>query len=251
MLKKMTVYVTSVMLFCLIFYQWVFAAENLLQNPSFEDTNNNMPVGWYTWVWDYKPDIVDFRVEQEGSRSGQYYVTIENKEARDSRFLQEVAVKPNTSYKFSGWIKTENVGKDVLGANLSLEGNVTRSKDVRGTVDEWQYTELYIRIGEGVDTIKLSLGLGGYGNLNVGKASFDDVAFEEVDSIPEGVNYALIENPDAVSESKDDESKSEPGNTEGKYTTVWLVVSCVVLATIFFYYYSSGKLKLKDNKDDE
>ena len=33
------------------------------------------------------------------------------------------------------------------------------------------------------------------------------------------------------------------GNTE-EYTT-WLVVSCVVLATIFFYYYSSGKLKLK------
>jgi len=74
-----------------------------------------------------------------------------------------VTVSPNSYYKLSGWIKTENVGNDVLGANLSLEGVTTYSKDIRGTVDEWQYTELYIKTGENVETIKVSLGLGGYG----------------------------------------------------------------------------------------
>jgi len=53
-------------------------------------------------------------VEQEGAQSGQYYVTIENREARDARYLQEVTVSPNSYYKLSGWIKTENVGNDVL-----------------------------------------------------------------------------------------------------------------------------------------
>ncbi|NLP14569.1 MAG: carbohydrate-binding protein [Clostridium sp.] len=243
MLKKMIISIISVALFCVMFYQWAFATENFLQNPSFEDTNNNMPIGWYTWVWDYKPGIVEFFVEQEGSRSGQNYVTIENIEARDSRFFQEVAVNSNSCYKFSGWIKTENVKEDVLGANLSLEGITVRSRDIRGTVDEWQYTELYIKTGEGVNTLKLSLGLGGYGNLNTGKASFDDMVLEEVDSIPEGENFAFIGNSDIVSESSKDEQKSEPENTEGKYTLVWFTTSLVVLVIILFYYYRTGKLK--------
>lgn len=251
MLKKKTISITSVVLFCIVFYQCAFAAENLLQNPSFEDTNNNMPVGWYTWVWDYKPGTVEFFVEQEGSRSGQNYVTIENKEGRDSRYYQEVAVNSNSCYKFSAWIKTQNVSDNVLGANLSLEGITAHSRDVKGTVDEWQYAELYIRTGEGVNTLKLSLGLGGYGNLNIGKASFDDAVLEEVDSIPEGVNFALVENPDAVPKPSDAEQKPDPENTKGKYTWVWLIISLAVLAIILFYYFISGKLKLTKTGDSE
>jgi len=233
----------------MMFYQCAFAAENLIQNPSFEDINDNMPVGWNTWVWDYRPGVVEFGAEQEGSHSGQYYVTINNKKGRDSRYLQEVAVNSNSCYRFSGWIKTEKVGGDTLGANLSLEGFTAYSQDVKGTVDEWQYTELYIKTGEGVNTITLSLGLGGYGNLNTGKASFDDVVLEEVDSIPEGANFVFVGNTDAESEPPEDEKK--PEDTEGKYTWVWLAVSVIVLATIFFYYYKTGKLKSTDNEKDE
>jgi hypothetical protein len=250
MLKKKTISITSVVLFCIVFYQCAFAAENLLKNPSFEDINNNMPVGWYTWVWDYKPGTVEFFVEQEGSRSGQNYVTIENKEGRDSRYYQEVAVNSNSCYKFSAWIKTQNVSDNVLGANLSLEGITAHSRDVKGTVDEWQYAELYIRTGEGVNTLKLSLGLGGYGNLNIGKASFDDAVLEEVDSIPEGVNFALVENPDAVPKPSEEE-QPKPENTEGKYTWFWFIISLAVLTIILFYYFISVKLKLKNTEDTE
>jgi len=85
---------------------------------------------------------------------------------------------------------------------LSLEGVTTYSKDIRGTVDEWQYTELYIKTGENVETIKVSLGLGGYGNLNTGKASFDNVMLEKVDNVPDGARCVIVENPDNTSSDK-------------------------------------------------
>lgn len=249
MLKRMTACILSVILLCTMSYQCVFATENLLQNPSFEDLNNDMPVHWYTWVWDYKPDIVEFTVEQDGSYSGSNYVTIENKEGRDSRFFQTVNVNPNSCYRFSAWVKADNVGKEKLGVNLSLKGVTAHSKDVKGTVDEWKYAELYIETGEGVDTIELSLGLGGYGNLNTGKASFDEAVLEEMDSIPEGVNFAFVENPDVDSELSEEE-QPKPDNTEGKYTWVWPVISLIVLVLIFYYYYRSGKLNKKNNEND-
>jgi len=70
----------SALLFSMLLCQWGFAAENLLKNPSFEEVDNNMPLGWSTWVWNYQNGVVEFKVEQEGAQSGQYYVTIENRE---------------------------------------------------------------------------------------------------------------------------------------------------------------------------
>jgi len=251
MLKKVAVCVASALLFSMLLCQWGFAAENLLKNPSFEEVDNNMPVGWTTWVWNYQNGVVEFKVEQEGAQSGQYYVTIENREARDARYLQEVTVSPNSYYKLSGWIKTENVGNDVLGANLSLEGVTTYSKDIRGTVDEWQYTELYIKTGENVETIKVSLGLGGYGNLNTGKASFDNVMLEKVDNVPDGARCVIVENPDNTSsDSSEDDQKNSTGSTQGKYTWFWPIVSAIALATIQYYYSRPKNVKsTKDSSD--
>ncbi|GAE89767.1 carbohydrate binding domain-containing protein [Acetivibrio straminisolvens] len=243
MLKKITVSITFVLLFCVLINQWAFAAENLLKNASFEEIENNEPVGWSTWVWNKQPGVAEFGVGQEGAHSGQYYVTIENKEERDARYLQEVAVEPKTCYRLSGWIKTENVGEETLGANLSIERYTTYSNDIRGTVDEWQYTELYILTGEDVNTLKVSLGLGGYGRLNTGKASFDDIVLEKLDGIPEGERYLFVGNTDSDSNGSKDEKDKSPENTEGKYTWIWFVISAIVLATILYYYYGAGKLK--------
>jgi len=49
MLKKVAVCVASALLFSMLLCQWGFAAENLLKNPSFEEVDNNMPLGWSTW----------------------------------------------------------------------------------------------------------------------------------------------------------------------------------------------------------
>jgi len=70
MLKKVAVCVASALLFSMLLCQWGFAAENLLKNPSFEEVDNNMPLGWSTWVWNYQNGVVEFKVEQEGAQSG-------------------------------------------------------------------------------------------------------------------------------------------------------------------------------------
>ncbi|HOM03394.1 MAG TPA: carbohydrate binding domain-containing protein [Acetivibrio sp.] len=252
MLKKVAACIVFVLLFGIMSCQWAFAGENLLQNPSFEDISDNKPTGWETWAWDYKEDVVLFGVGQEGSHDGQYHVTIENKEARDARYLQQVSVKPNACYKFSAWVKTENVGQDVLGATLSLEGATSYSRDIKGTVSEWQYTELYIRTGQDASTIKVSLGLGGYGNLNTGKAMFDSVALEEVDSIPEGAQYADVGNSDNGSNaSSGGDQKSTSEDTQGKYTVIWFIISLIVLVMIAYYYYREKNQKSRNTNEDK
>ncbi|NLL05416.1 MAG: carbohydrate-binding protein [Clostridiaceae bacterium] len=251
MLKKIIFYMLSIALTCTMSYQCVFATGNLIQNPSFEDVNGNRPSYWNTWVWDEKPGIVEFTIGQDNPNSGENYAIIENKEGRDSRYVQDVRVEPNSQYKASAWIKAENVGRDKIGANISLQETTTCSLDIKGTVGEWQYTELYIRTGEGVDIIKFSLGLGGYGNLNTGKACFDDVVLEKVDSIPEGANVAFVESRGTSTGSSDEKKETNYEDNVGKYTWVWHSISSGVLIVIFIYYVKSGKLKLWKTKDKE
>jgi len=113
---------------------------------------------------------------------------------------------------------------------LVFEGVTTYSKDIRGTVDEWQYTELYIKTGENVETIKVSLGLGGYGNLNTGKASFDNVMLEKVDNVPDGARCVIVENPDNTSS---DSSEDDQKNSTGKHTGQIYVVLAYSLGNCF------------------
>jgi len=58
-----------------------------------------MPLGWSTWVGIIRTVLSSLKWSRKGAQSGQYYVTIENREARDARYLQEVTVSPNSYYR--------------------------------------------------------------------------------------------------------------------------------------------------------
>jgi dolichyl-phosphate-mannose-protein mannosyltransferase len=166
------------------------AAENLLGNSSFEEISSDIPTLWSTMA--YEEGKTKFTVDQAGAHSGSSYVTIENTQANDARWVQKIKVKSNTQYKLSGWVKTDNIGTEAKGANLTVEGIADSSPDVKGTSAEWQPLEMYFKTDKKQVELAVTARLGGYGSANTGKASFDDLIVEEITSAPAGANVIQL-----------------------------------------------------------
>lgn len=129
-------------------------------------------------------------MEKGSGHSGRSYVTIISHNANDARYCQTVPVSENKLYKLTAWTKTEKVGIQELGSNISIEESLFTSNSLIGNHRKWKRLELYIQVGKGVSTVTVTLGLGGYSSLNTGKVSFDDVRMEKVDVIPAGAYIA-------------------------------------------------------------
>lgn len=207
------------------------AAENLARNPSFEAQSGGKPADWETWGYN---GTSEFKAVKGIAHSGDYYAEIISGKEDDSRFKQTVNVEEGAVYKLSCWMKTENVSQQKTGANISIEGRTVNSNDLKGTNTEWTYTEMYIKAGTGVNSINITLGLGGYGNTNTGKADFDDVTIEKVENIPQGVTVFPIESIDsngkqpADGKSANNGAQNNASNTSGG--TIPILVLAIVLA---------------------
>ena len=167
-------------------------AENLIKDPSFEDLIDfqNGSSTWRTLTFNAEKGYSEFAIETSGAHTGEKYVTITNHKENHSRFVQRVNVESGKIYRLSCWAKTENVGIEAKGAIITEEGIIEHSPGITGTTVDWVYTEMYIRIGKNIDSIVVSVSLGGYYGTNKGKASFDDVTVQEVIDMPQGAVVA-------------------------------------------------------------
>jgi hypothetical protein len=150
------------------------AVENLVFNPGFE-LGSDFPNGWNTdysggpqpiYTWDSQAFV--------GTRS----VKIDASEVTDARFIQEINVQPNTLYRVSGYIKTENVGHSPepvdMGANLSLLGYWEHhTRPLLGT-NNWTYVSFAFNSGEET-RYTLACRLGFWSGMTNGTAWFDDL----------------------------------------------------------------------------
>jgi hypothetical protein len=222
-----------------------YAEGNLLKNPSFEEVTGENPTGWESWG--YNSGSV-FKVEDGEGHSGKKFVSISSDSENDARYKQTIAVKENSTYKLSCWAKTENVGADKTGAIISLLDYVFSSKDLKGTNDKWQYTEMYFKPGTGVKNVVVTVSLGGHGNMNKGKAYFDDLSLEEVTSVPGGASVAPIE---TKAPAQNTTSGTEKSNSMGTIIIVIIVALIVIGLIVYIVFVSarSGKTK-KDNDQD-
>jgi len=144
MFKKVVAIFTTMVL--LIALTVVSCAENTnyIFNGSFELLIDGEPSNWMREAYDKSPGASNFRVETEGAKFGEKYVTIINNKLNDSRYSQIVLVEENKKYKLSCYIKTENVSEEGKGANLSVAEQTVTSKRIKGTTDDWEYVELYV-----------------------------------------------------------------------------------------------------------
>jgi len=146
---------------------------NLLLNPGFE-RGVTSPDSWTADVFQPTATMAwDPEVHRGGGRS----IRIDAPEPNDARWIQTVAVEPNTLYELSGWIRTRDVERSAqavdAGANLAVMGTWTRTETVRGT-NGWTYRS--VRFDSGPSTsVTIGARLGFWSGTTTGTAWFDDV----------------------------------------------------------------------------
>ncbi|MGO4345977.1 phospholipid carrier-dependent glycosyltransferase [Paenibacillus sp. MCAF9] len=169
------------------------AASNLLNNAGFENVTEGAPSDWTHDAYLKEEQITSYSIDSTEAHTGTYSAVLENKQANHSRWTQAIKVKPKTTYKFSGYVKTEQVGLDATGALFFVEGVAVTYPEVKDTNGKWAYIEFYAKTGQDQKSITFSASLGGYGSINTGKAYFDDVSVEKVSKAPSGAEvFSLV-----------------------------------------------------------
>lgn len=197
---------------------------NLVVNGSFEEQTSGKASFWNVYDWENKAGVTEFKLDNTEKRSGNLSACIINNMPNDARFKQVIMTKPASYYKLSCWIKTENVGNGGKGANLSVEGIIDTSRDIKGTTGTWEYVELYGKTADKQESFTLTIGLGGYGSLNTGTAWFDDVCVELLHAPPEGMAVINLYPPASYDTAK-------AGAKTGRSI---LIMAAVLLAVFLF-----------------
>ncbi|MCL2383076.1 MAG: hypothetical protein FWC79_02725 [Oscillospiraceae bacterium] len=106
---------------------------------------------------------------------------IKSEEFNNAVFYRAVQVRPNTIYRVSALVKTENVesrdGRVNAGATISILGTSETSRAVMGTND-WQEVELIFNSRDR-ETVYIGFRLGGNRSHSRGTAWFSDFRLEE------------------------------------------------------------------------
>jgi putative membrane-bound dehydrogenase-like protein len=164
---------------------------NLIQNPSMEDLDNNIPAHWRSSTFN---GSAKFALDSKVAHSGSHSVTITSDAGADAGWSQDVKLKPNTRYRLSAWVKTKGLNPgDSKGAlfNLHQLQQTGLPKPIKGDT-EW--TQLSSEFASGGNTtLQLNLLFGGWGRAK-GQAWWDDVQLIELGP---GGSIDLAANPDA------------------------------------------------------
>jgi hypothetical protein len=161
------------------------APGNLLINGNFETGSGSQPDDWRTeaWVNDPKSFHCDWTAPEAGQPG---VVEVDNLKANDARWAQSLSLKPGW-YHLSAEIRTENVGTANTGAAIAIMEDGVSSRDIRGTT-AWQKVGFYLKIGGMGADVDVALRLGGYSNLNTGKAWFRNASLVAVPAPPTGAS---------------------------------------------------------------
>ncbi len=105
---------------------------------------------------------------------------IENTDYNDAMFYETVQVTPNTAYRVSCKIKTENVQSQHentdSGAHISISDTLEKSDNVVGTTD-WTQVTFYFNSKNRTE-VNVGFRLGGYEDSCIGTAWFSDFTIE-------------------------------------------------------------------------
>ena len=147
---------------------------NLITNGSFEKLSGRRPAGWS--VRNYSGEAAQ-RIVDEG-HTGSRSVEITSSVGADTSWFTDVTVEPQTDYRLSGWIKTENLQTSTgLGALFNVHGTDVKTPAVLGTHD-WQKVEVKFNSG-GRSRVSINCLFGGWGHAT-GTAWYDDVELVKV-----------------------------------------------------------------------
>jgi len=152
-----------------------------LANASFETPNPERPTarpaGWRPYRWGGRGEFGYALTGRTGERS----VLLSSEGGADIAWGCEVEVKPFSRYRFSGWIRTEDLEVGTgRGALFNLHGIPgAESPPVKGTSD-WISVEFEFETGSN-DAVQINCLFGGWGPAT-GSAWYDDLNLELLES---------------------------------------------------------------------
>jgi len=148
--------------------------KNLLPNGSFEEEEKGKPKDWKEHAW-HEDGGSAFSYASPG-RTGRRCVSISSEKGGDLSWETFVTVLPFSTYKLSGWIKTENlVPTSGTGALLNIHATGVKTEALTDTQD-WTRVEVAFETYED-DTLHINCLFGGWG-MATGKAWYDDLQLE-------------------------------------------------------------------------
>jgi hypothetical protein len=173
---------------------------NLLKNGGFE---NEPGTEWVTESWQPTSTV---ELTTEKVHSGRHALVIRSpQQPNDVRTIQRLGVQPDTVYKLSGWVASEEVAQPAanevvgpIGANLSVMGADVHTSSLTGTKD-WQYVEIFFKTHPEQTYIFIGARLGMYGSTVKGQAYFDDLNLVPLKLAMEGPEKGEIIALDSVS----------------------------------------------------
>lgn len=144
-----------------------------LRNTSFDKGLANWEESAY-----YKDGRSSFSEDSDAERGA--VAKIVSLSENDARLCQSVKVRPDTVYRISCMVRTENVTGH-CGATVGVKDLAVSGTAVSGT-SGWQTVELVGKTAPGQKTLSVTFGIGTYGSLGAGTAWFDDISIEQTDA---------------------------------------------------------------------
>ena len=206
------------------------SAQNLVSNPSFEELSaDGTPAKWRPMGWYQDSSITVHTVDTSVAHSGSNSALVNNLKNNHAYYVQQVNLQPNTSYRLSGWIRTENIGEGIDGAGISILDKFETGGDVRGTVSSWQQVQLFVQTTSGITSAQVMLQIGNYGAENSGKAWFDDIELVKVDNIPEGETIARLEKTVQPEPAQQEGQTQQLGQKSMSAFTLFIIIAGIII----------------------
>ncbi len=180
-LSKIAAHVWLLLLACLIYStpRADAASMNLIQNGGFEQlSDQNQAVEWGIDFWNPGAAL---GITDQKAYAGKYSGCLKSVQKNDIRLVQNVAVEPNTAYRLTAWVATENIPAGTSGANVSVLQGFVNSAALTGTND-WRLLQLNFRTHEAQHEATIAVRLGAYGDTSAGTVFFDEVRLEKIES---------------------------------------------------------------------
>lgn len=145
------------------------AKPNLLNNGDFARGSGTSCDGWRVDAWTLSATATEFTwIRPSGGQPAE--VEIDTHHDNDARWVQTVSLGPGWYY-VSAEVRTEKILPFFIGATISVLEDSIMSANLKRTND-WTRLGFYLRVGgQGAD-VDVALRIGGFMNLNRGKAFF-------------------------------------------------------------------------------
>ncbi len=223
--------------------------ENLILNGSFETETGTSVSEWALDRYNVSAPLQYYQaVEETGAPEGKNVLKIHSPEFNDARFIQKVQVAPDSYYKLSAFVKTEDIqaSSAETGANICFLQTYCKSEFVKANSD-WQEIVLYGKTDSKTTEVTVALRLGYYSADALGIAYFDNVSLTRVKEVPTGVSAASMASfqfQASEEENTDETDKNNPTSAKIQANVVITGIA-LFLALVLFLMWAKGGLNLK------